>query len=223
MQIGIIGGIGPAAQDYYTRALIGIFARAGVALEMTAAHADAPTVLANLAVDARAEQAALFAGLARRLAQAGAGCVAVTSIGGHFCRAEFAALSPLPVIDMIDAVAAEVAARGLERIGVLGTRTVMETRFYGGIASAELIVPEAAELGQVHDAYVAMAAVGTITAAQRGLFHRAAAGLIARGAQAVMLGGTDLTLAFGPSDGPGPLVDCAAIHVAAIARHAMAG
>ncbi len=49
MQVGIIGGIGPAATDYYYRRLIATFAAAGQPLEMTIVHADAPTLLSNLA------------------------------------------------------------------------------------------------------------------------------------------------------------------------------
>ncbi|MBX9884461.1 MAG: aspartate/glutamate racemase family protein [Novosphingobium sp.] len=222
MQIGLIGGIGPAAQDYYTRHLIGRFAQARSPLEMTTVHADTPTLLANLAADQRDAQAAIFTRLAGRLAAAGAAFVAVTSIAGHFCRREFAALSPLPVVDMIDTVAAHVAALGLERIGILGTRTVMESRFYNGIASAAVIAPSAPELDAVHAAYVAMAAAGTVSAAQRAVFEAAAQRLIdAAGAQAILLGGTDLVLAFDAATCALPVIDCAAIHAAKIAQRAM--
>jgi len=68
-------------------------------------------------------------GLTKRLAAAGANCVAVTSIAGHFCIEAFKTLSPLPVVDMIAEVKRAIEQCGLTRIGILGTRTVMETRF----------------------------------------------------------------------------------------------
>lgn len=219
MHIGLIGGIGPAAQDYYTRQLIGHFARAGAALELTTAHGDAPTLLANLAADRRAEQAAIFVRLTERLARAGADVVAVTSIAGHFCRAEFAAASPLPVIDMIDVVAGAVAQRGLRRLGILGTATVMASGLYGGIAGAQMLAP--ADLDAVHAAYAAMATAGAVTPAQRQLFERAAQDLLAQGAEAIVLGGTDLALVFDPATAAIPLIDCAALHAGAIAQHAL--
>ncbi|WP_156256495.1 aspartate/glutamate racemase family protein [Sandarakinorhabdus oryzae] len=219
MHVGLIGGIGPASQDYYTRQLIGHFARAGVALELTTAHGDAPTLLANLGADRRAEQAAIFVRLAERLARAGSEIVAVTSIAGHFCRAEFAAASPLPVIDMIDVVARDVAARGLRRIGILGTRTVMASGFYGGITTAQVIAP--ADLDAVHDAYAAMATAGTVTAGQRQVFETAAVHLLAQGTEASLLGGTDLALVFDAATAAFPLIDCAALHAGAIARQAL--
>ena len=223
MQIGLIGGIGPAAADYYNRLLIGLFAAAGRPLEMTMVHADTSTLLANLAADRRAEQAAIFARLTERLARAGAGFVAVTSIAGHFCRHEFAALSVLPVVDMIGAVAAEVAASGFTRLGILGTRTVMASRFYDGLAAATVIAPAEPELTAVHDAYAAMAIAGAITATQRQTFAAAARRLVeGAGAEAIILGGTDLALAFDTRDSVFPLVDCAAVHARMIARSAMA-
>lgn len=221
MHIGLIGGIGPAAQDYYVRCLIGLFNRADCPLDMTIVHADAPNLLANQAADRRAEQAAIFVGLTERLARAGAGCVAVTSIAGHFCRTEFAAVSPLPVIDMVDAVAHEIAATGLKRVGILGTRMVMTTHFYGGLGTATVIAPPADELEAVHEAYVEMATAGTITTEQRDLFHASARRMIDAGATAIVLGGTDLVLAFDATDGI-PVIDCAALHARTIAERAMA-
>ena len=224
MQIGLIGGIGPAAQDYYTRVLIGLFAGAALPLDMTTAHADAATLLANLGADRRGEQAGIFALLTERLAHAGAEMVAVTSIAGHFCRQEFADRSSLPIVDMIGAVASDIAAHGYQRVGILGTRTVMASRFYGSIQSAEVIAPAADELDTVHAAYAAIAVAGAITPDQRALFVTAARRLIDdHGAQAIMLGGTDLALAFDAADASIPLIDCAAIHAKAIARHAMKG
>lgn len=222
MQIGLIGGIGPAAQDYYCRQLISLFAQAERSLDMTIVHADTPTLLANLAADRRTEQAELFANLADRLDRAGAGFIGVTSISGHFCRHEFAARSPLPVVDMIDAVASNIAEHRFEKIGILGTRTVMESRFYGGLAGVDVISPPGSSLDDVHAAYVKMAKTGLATTAQRAIFHEAATHMInTSGAQAIMLGGTDLALAFDAETCPFPLVDCAAIHARAIFEKAI--
>ncbi len=219
MHIGLIGGIGPAAQDYYTRQLIGHFSHAGVRLDLTTAHGDAPTLLANLAADRRAQQAAIFVRLTERLARAGAEFVAVTSIAGHFCRVEFAAASPLPVIDMIDVVARDVAARGVQKLGILGTRTVMASGCYGGITTARVFTPT--DLDAVHAAYAAMATAGTVNAGQRQIFENAAEELMAKGAEAILLGGTDLALVFDAVTAPFPVIDCAALHAAVIAQQAM--
>jgi aspartate racemase len=222
MHIGLIGGIGPAATDFYYRRLILAFADRKTALELTIAHADTPTLLNNLATNDKTGQAAIFTRLAERLALAGANCVAITSIAGHFCIDAFKAASPLPTVDMIVEVNRAIAERGLGRLGILGTQTVMETRFYGGVTSAEIIPPGGQDLLDVHQAYVTMAASGVVTEAQRSVFNRTSHRLLKdKGAQAILLGGTDLVLVYDERTSDVPLIDCAGIHADAIARLAI--
>lgn len=223
MHVGLIGGIGPAATDFYYRRLIAAFAARGQSLDLTIVHADAPTLLANLAAGAVADQVAIYARITDRLAAAGADFVAITSIAGHFCVDGFAAISPLPVVNMITTIADAITARGLARIGILGTRTVMETRLYGAITNAEVIAPRGRMLDDVHAAYAAMATAGVVTDGQRAVFHAAAEALLAQDkVDAIMLGGTDLALVFDTATAPFPLVDCAGLHVAAIVDHVLA-
>ena len=222
MHIGLIGGIGPAATDFYYRRMISTFARKNATLELTIVHADTPTLLSNLARNDAAAQTAIYSRLTNRLVSAGAECVGVTSIAGHFCIDNFKALSPLPVVDMVVEVSRAIEARGLKRIGVLGTRTVMETRFYGRIASAEIVPPNEPDLEDVHQAYISMAASGLVTAEQRSIFHAVSHRLLGnQGVEAIMLGGTDLALAFNEQTTDFPLIDCAGIHADAIARLAI--
>ena len=221
MHIGMIGGIGPAATDFYYRRLISTFARNKAALELTIVHADTPTLLKNLAGNDAASQVAIYMKLTNRLAAAGAECVAVTSIAGHFCIDTFKASSPLPVVDMIAEVNRALRLRALKRIGILGTRTVMETRFYGGLSTVEVVPPSGQDLQDVHEAYVAMAASGIVTGAQRAIFTTVSKKLLEESqVEAIMLGGTDLALAFNERNTEFPLVDCAGIHADAIANFA---
>jgi aspartate racemase len=223
MHIGLIGGIGPAATDFYYRRLISAFAAKQATLELTIVHADTPTLLSNLASNDAAAQTAIYTRLTNRLVSAGAQCVCVTSIAGHFCIDDFKVVSSLPVVDMICEVSRAIETRGLKRIGILGTRTVMETRFYGRIASAEIVPPGGPDLDDVHQAYISMAASGFVTEDQRSIFNAASHRLLRdQGVEAIMLGGTDLALAFNEQTAEFPLVDCAGIHADAIARLAIA-
>ena len=71
----------------------------------------------------------------------------------------------------------------------------------------------------MHQAYVSMAASGVVTEAQRLVFNTVSRKLLnEKGAEAIMLGGTDLALVFNQQDTAFPLVDCAGIHVDAIVR-----
>jgi aspartate racemase len=222
MHIGLIGGIGPAATDFYYRRLISIFAGRKAALELTIVHADTPTLVSNLASNDAAAQVLIYTRLTNRLVAAGPECVVVTSIAGHFCIDAFKAVSPLPVVDMISEVGRAVEKSGLKRIGILGTRTAMDTRLFGGVSSAEIVPPSGSDLDDVHEAYVTMAVSGVATDAQRAVFTAAVQRLLKdRGVEAIMLGGTDLALIFNDQTTDFPLVDCAGIHVEAIVRLAM--
>jgi aspartate racemase len=180
-----------------------------------------PTLLDNLRRNDKAAQVQVFSRLTRRLAAAGANCVAITSIAGHFCIDSFKAESPLPAVDMIAEVNRAMGKTAFSRIGILGTRTVMETRFYGGLTTAAIIPPGGRDLIDVHEAYVAMAASGVVTEAQRSVFNTVSRRLLEDGAQAIMLGGTDLALVYDQQASEFPVIDCASIHVDAIVRLAL--
>lgn len=142
MHIALVGGIGLAATEHYYRGLIERHDRSGVPLELTIVHADVRELARNVAALARQRQAEVSAGLIRRLAGAGAQFAAVTSMGGHFCIGELAPLSPLPLLNAIPHLEVAIRERGLMRIGILGTKLVMETGLYGGISSATIVAPK---------------------------------------------------------------------------------
>jgi aspartate racemase len=219
MHIGLIGGIGPAATEFYYRGLVERHAASGMPLELTIAHADVRELSRNFANRDAGKQADIFVRLVRRLEAAGARAVAVTSMGGHFCIAELEAVSPLPILNAIPEVDAAIRQRNLKTIGILGTRTVMESGLYGGISAAQIVPPRGEALEQVHNNYVEMAIAGRVTDAQRRVFFSVGQQLCRlQGAEAVMLGGTDLFLAFAGQDCGFPVIDCAEVHVEAIYR-----
>jgi aspartate racemase len=145
----------------------------------------------------------------------------VTSMGGHFCIRELEAISPLPLLNPLPAVDAAIRARAYKTVGIIGTRMVMETRLYGAISAATVIAPEDDEFDEVQANYGAMAVVGRVTDSQRRVFFRAGQKLRDRGAEAVLLGGTDLFLAFQGQSCGFPVLDLADVHVEAIYRTAV--
>jgi aspartate racemase len=217
MHIGLIGGIGPAATEFYYRGLIARHARSGTPLDLTIAHADVRELAQNHANNDTRKQADIFVRLVRRLAAAGAATAAVTSMGGHFCIRELEAITPLPILNALPEVDAAIRHRNPKTIGILGTRTVMETRLYGAISSARIVLPEGDALEAVHKNYVEMAIAGRVTDAQRRVFFSVGQQLCrVQGAEAVILGGTDLFLAFEGQDCGFPVIDCAEVHIEAI-------
>ncbi|HEY5828686.1 MAG: aspartate/glutamate racemase family protein [Hyphomicrobiaceae bacterium] len=222
MHIGLIGGIGPAATEFYYRGLIDRHAAAGTTLDLTIAHADVREMSRNLANRDPQKQAEIFAMLVKRMAAAGAQAAAVTSMGGHFCIRELEAISPLPLLNALPAVDAAIRQRKFSTVGIIGTRMVMETRLYGAISSAAVIAPEGDEFERVQENYGAMATVGLVNDAQRQVFFGAGKRLRDRGADVVLLGGTDLFLAFQGQNCSFPVLDLADVHVEAIYRRSLA-
>jgi len=217
MHIGLIGGIGPAATDYYYRGLIERHAKSNTRLDLTIVHADLRQLAQNRADGNARRQAEIFLRLIQRLAAAGAELVAITSMGGHFCIEELKKLSPLPILDAIPEVDTAIRRRNLRTVGILGTRAVMETALYGGISTARVVPPEGDALEWVDNNYIEMAVAGRVTEAQRRVFFSVGRRLCqVQGAEAVILGGTDLFLAFAGEECGFPVIDCAEVHVDAL-------
>ena len=223
MHLGLIGGIGPAATIHYYRGLSRRHAAAGTALDLTIVNADVRDLARNIASGDAAAQVAAFLPLLQRLEAAGATAAAVTSMGGHFCIAELAARSSLPLINAIPEVGAEIRRRGLRKVGLLGTGLVMRTRLYSELAAESVVVPRGAMFDETGDSYAAMARAGEASEAQREVFFAAGRELVERqGAEAVILGGTDLFLAFEGRDCGFPTIDSAEIHIEALYRRSRA-
>ncbi len=218
MHIGLIGGIGPAALVAYYDRLTRRVRELGHRLDLTIVEADVQELIENIVADRRREQATVYAGLIERLAAAGADCAAITSLGGHFCFAETLPLSRLPLVSAVAPLDAHFAAAGLRRVGLLGTEVVMRTRLYGQLVHTEAVAP-IPNLEAVGQAYQDMATSGHCTAEQRAIVFGAGRQMVEeQGAQAVVLAGTDLGLAFYGHEVGYPVIDALDIHVALLAE-----
>ena len=217
MHIGMIGGIGPAATEFYYRNLVKAYKAANKKLELTIVHAEASDVIDNIASKASDSQARLFLKMAQRLEKAGADVVVISSIAGHFCVSEFEALSPLPVISIIDALESEFTKKGLKKVGLLGHGVSMGSKLFGGISSTEIVVPLGDEFDYVNDEYIQMATTGKIDRRQRELFFSAGKNMCEeQGAELIVLAGTDLCLAFDGEECGFSVIDSALVHINAI-------
>ena len=128
----------------------------------------------------------------------------------------------MPLINALPAVDSAIKEKKLKKIGILGTGLVMESRLYGAVAGCEVVLPEGDDLETVHTSYVEMARTADVTDRQRQTFFRVGLHLFRnKGAEAVVLGGTDLFLAFLGHDPGFPVIDCTDIHVEAIYRRSL--
>jgi len=221
--LGLIGGIGPAATEWYYCGLTRGAARLGLDLDITISHARVADLVENAMAGRPDVQASIFREHMRRCQAAGADVGVVTSLAGHFCRKEFAAQSPLPLIDAVDALNAHFATAGIGRVGLLGSLPVVKSRVYGSLQGVETVIPEGDDLQLAHDTYVAMAMAGEVSEAQRATFFEIGQRMVDAGADAVMLSGTDLFLAFDGQDPGFAVIDGAEVHIAACLAVAAAG
>lgn len=221
MHIGLIGGIGPAATEFYYRNLV----KANRAsdgdsrLELTICHAEASDLISNIQAGDVDGQVKLFEVLANRLSAAGAEVLAVTSIAGHFCISELENVSPIPIIDALAGLESALIQNGYKRVGVLGNKVVMETRLFDSFREVEIVVPLGDSLKKVHEAYMSIAVSGVASKDQREAIFQAGKQMCdEQGAQAVVLAGTDLFVAFDGHECGFNYVDSALVHIDAIHR-----
>ena len=218
MHIGLIGGIGVAATVVYYQRLTAAVAAMGRTLDLTIVHADVHELVHNNLADKRAEQAETYARLIDRLKAAGADCAAITSLGGHFCYDETLAKSALPLVSAVAPLDDFFATQGLSKVGLLGTRVVMKTRLYGQLSRTKAIAldDEIETLGQ---SYLDMAVAGICTDHQRRSFIDAGRRMVQdHGADAIVLAGTDLNLAFDGQKTGYTVIDALDVHVDLLAR-----
>nr|WP_090111557.1 aspartate/glutamate racemase family protein [Limimaricola pyoseonensis] len=217
MHIGLIGGIGPAATIVYYQRLCDAMRARGARLDLTVVQADIHELIANNLADRRQDQAEIYARLIERLQAAGADCAAITSLGGHFCFEETRAISALPLVSAVEPLDAHFAREGLSRVGLLGTRVVMRTRLYGQLARTEAVAldDEIEDLGQL---YQDLAVAGACDDATRERLIGAGRRMVEEmGAEAIVLAGTDLNLAFDGQEPGYRVIDALDVHVALLA------
>jgi aspartate racemase len=139
----------------------------------------------------------------------------------HKVAAQVEATSQLPLLHIADPTGAAIRAAGLSKIGLLGTRFTMEQDFYRQRLierhGLDVLVPEADEREIVHRVIYDELCLGKIRDESRDHYRRIIGQLVARGAQGVILGCTEIGLLIGPQDVDVALFDTTALHARAAA------
>ncbi|MFD0724329.1 aspartate/glutamate racemase family protein [Lysobacter brunescens] len=167
---------------------------------------------------------AILADAARGMRAAGADGIVVCTNTMHLVAPQIQAAVDLPLLHIADATAARIRAAGLSRVALLGTRFTMERDFYRHrieIAGIDVIVPEAPQREIVHRVIYDELCLGRILDASREAYRAIIADLVARGAQGVILGCTEIGLLVGEGDATVPLFDTTRIHAEAAADWAL--
>lgn len=132
----------------------------------------------------------------------------------------------IPLLHIADPTAEAIRADGFGRVGLLGTAFTMEQDFYKGRLAErhglEVLVPEAEDRALVHRIIYDELVLGVVRDASRAAYAEVIARLVARGAQAVILGCTEIMLLVRPEDSAAPLYDTTTLHAIAAVERALA-
>ncbi|MES2459291.1 MAG: aspartate/glutamate racemase family protein [Armatimonadota bacterium] len=176
------------------------------------------------------EAADALSGAAQGLHRSGAGCIAICTNTMHRVADEVEASVPdsVRLLHIGDAVGEAVRAAGFTRVGLLGTRYTMEQPFLAERLSTrhgvETVTPNDEDRGIVHHIIFGELCQGIILPESRLALERVAEKLrVEQGAEAVILGCTELMLLAGDETGdfPLPRFDTTALHARAIADYAL--
>jgi aspartate racemase len=168
---------------------------------------------------------ALLAAAARTLAAAGADFLVVCTNTMHKVAPAIEAAVTIPLFHIADPTAQSIRAAGHTVVGLLGTRFTMEDDFYRDRLrerhGVSMLVPPQADRDLVHRIIYDELCLGKLEAASRAQYRRIMAGLVEQGAQAIILGCTEITLLVGPQDTTVPVFDTTHIHARGAAMHAL--
>ena len=163
---------------------------------------------------------------ARRLEVAGADCLVICSNTMHRMADDIEAAVALPLIHIADATAAPIRDAGIRRVGLLGTRYTMEQDFYRGRMidgyGLDVLIPDEAGRAIVHSVIYDELVRGQINAASRRAYQAVITELQTTGAQAVILGCTEIGLLISAGDSPLPVYDTTRLHALAALEWALA-
>jgi aspartate racemase len=168
---------------------------------------------------------ALLADAARALEAAGADFLVLCTNTMHKVSDAIEAAVAIPLLHIADPTGAAIQQAGVSTVGLLGTRFTMEQDFYRERLRAryglEVLIPEAPEREIIHRIIYDELCLGKIVPESRAEYRRIMAELTRAGAQAIILGCTEISLLVGQQDSTVPLFDTTGIHARAATEWAL--
>jgi aspartate racemase len=164
---------------------------------------------------------------ARRLERGGADFLVLCTNTMHRVADEIASAVAIPLLHIADPTAKAIREGGFARVGLLGTAFTMEQDFYKGrlqtMHGLEVLIPGADDRRIAHDVIYRELVAGQVLPASRQAYREIIARLAARGAQAIILGCTEIMLLVSDDDSAVPLFDTTTLHALAAVERALTG
>ena len=229
-RIGILGGASNiSTADYYRRLNEAINARLGGwnTAELLVSSMNFALAERWVRQDEWDEAGRYLAERAAALERAGADLILCVSNSLHRVADVFMAEVRVPLLHIVDPTAAAIRGAGLTRVALLGTRPVMATEFlkrrYTERFGISILVPDDAGQAYVDRTIFDELVRNRFTPKARAAFLSIVDELVARGAEGVILGCTEIPLLINQGDRPAvPMFDTVVLHVAAAVELALA-
>ncbi|MCX3308190.1 aspartate/glutamate racemase family protein [Pantoea vagans] len=158
----------------------------------------------------------ILADAARNLERAGAQFIVLCTNTMHKVAAQISAATGIPLLHIADATGRRIQQAGIRKVGLLATRFTMEQDFYRGRLQQqfglEVMTPDEADRLFVHEVIYRELCLGEINPASRRRYREIMQSLVAQGAEAIILGCTEITLLVDATDASVPLFDTTLIH-----------
>ena len=162
---------------------------------------------------------------ARRLEAGGAEMLLICTNTMHRLAPAVQAAVTVPLLHIADPTAERITASGFQKVGLLGTAFTMEQDFYKGRLAQHglsVIVPDVEDRATVHRIIYEELVAGEIVPASRDAYRAIIGRMAEAGAEAIILGCTEIMLLVRPEDSPIPIFDTTAIHAMAAVDMALA-
>ena len=167
----------------------------------------------------------LLADAARALEAAGADFLVLCTNTMHKVASAIEAAVRIPLLHIADPTADEIRSAGFSAVGLLGTRFTMEQAFYKERLQErhglKVLVPALPDREVIHRVIYEELCLGKIADESRSEYRRIMASLVEQGAEAIILGCTEISLLIGQNDATVPLFDTTAIHARKAAERAL--
>jgi len=214
--VGIVGGLGVGATVHYYETITAACKARGVVPDLVIVHADIDYGQSLIRDGKLGELAKYLAGFITRLARAGAETVVLPAVTPHICIKELAPLLSIPLINIVEVLAAELKRRKTGRIALMGSVFTVQGSLWGQLAGVEIVKPQPDEVAFIGQAYQRILD-GKTTPTDADDLRRIAANLQRRdGVELVLLAGTDLAVMFDEASAGFPCLDVARLHIDAI-------
>ncbi len=171
------------------------------------------------------EATGLMIDAAKRLERGGADFIIICTNTMHLMADEIVASISIPLLHIADPTAIAIGAMGLKRAGLLGTAFTMEQRFYRDRLvdrfGLEVMVPEMEDRAMIQRIIYDELVKGHVIDKSRVDINAAIGRLITRGAEAIILGCTELMMLVRQFDCTVPLFDTTTLHAMAAVKRAL--